>query len=113
MKYWIQNYAALTLNYLENKFDELQHLAKSVDASVDFRLSYQQGLLDHLSSIGDLCHRTTRAISVPTASADRLLPQKSVWSFKTRVVVSDKASPAEHTSKPVMNFLQSPRQASD
>ncbi|KAM3549478.1 hypothetical protein MY1884_008723 [Beauveria asiatica] len=60
---------------------EMLRLTKGVDIITRLRLSYKQSFLNRLDSLGDLCHRTTRAISVPTISANRLLPQKSVWSF--------------------------------
>ncbi|KAM3442875.1 hypothetical protein NHJ13734_002199 [Beauveria thailandica] len=74
-------YEHLTLRYWPVNLGEMLRLTKGVDIITRLRLSYQQSFLNRLDSLGDLCHRTTRAISVPTISANRLLPQKSVWSF--------------------------------
>lgn len=109
--HWIQKYPPLTSKYLENNIDKMFRLTKSVNAINDLRLSYQQGLRNGLDSLGDLCHRTTRAISIPTISANRLLPQKSVWSFRKRATTSGEPSPAEHTTAPALTFLHGPRQA--
>ncbi|KAK8147422.1 hypothetical protein G3M48_001624 [Beauveria asiatica] len=81
VRHWTQEYEHLTLKYWPVNLGEMLRLTKGVDIITRLRLSYQQSFLNRLDSLGDLCHRTTRAISVPTISANRLLPQKSVWSF--------------------------------
>lgn len=109
--HWIQHNRPLISRYLGNNLDKMLRLTKSVNAVFGLRLSYQQGLRNGFDSLGDLCHRTTRAISIPTISANRLLPQKSVWSFRERVTTSNEPSPAEHTTALALTFLRGPRQA--
>ncbi len=109
---WIQKYAPPISKYLGNNLDGILRMAKSVDTILSLRL-YRQGFRDRLDSLGDLCHRTTRAISIPTISTNRLLPQKSVWSFQKRVMASDKPSAAENTPAPALKFFQGPRQVLD
>ncbi|KAJ3491963.1 hypothetical protein NLG97_g5490 [Lecanicillium saksenae] len=107
LQHWSQDYA---LRYVESRFATMLPLTKSIDTIAGLRLTYQQGFRNHLDTLGDLCHRTTRAISVPTISANRLLPQKSGWIFRKRVPSLKKVIPEEntpqHTPEPALNFLQ-------
>lgn len=109
----VQKFAALTTNFLEISLDAMWRLIQTVDTMMGLRLYYQRGFLDHLNNLGNFCRLTTRSISVPTTSANKLLPQRRVWSFRRRAATSDTASPAEYTPKPAVNLLQGSRQALD
>lgn len=110
---FIQKYAPLGFYpaLFGSGLNGMQRLSAGVSSISILQLTYQRTLLDHLDSLGKFCHRTTRAISVPTISANILLPQKSVWSFRRRLAATTQPSSAKHTPEPTLNIVKEDRQA--
>lgn len=113
LQYWVQKYEALHRipTYFERGFHGILGIRMGLESMTVLRLTYSKRLLDRLDSLGNFCHRTTRAISVPTISANRLLPQKSVWSFRRRIPAAVQPSLAEHTPEPKMSLQKEHRRA--
>lgn len=109
----IQRYAPLSFYpaLFGRGLNGMQRLSAGVNSISILHLTYQRTLLGHLDSLGKFCHRTTRAISVPTISANRVLPQKSVWSFRRRLAATTQPSAAKHTPEPTVNIVKEDRQA--